>query len=246
MIYLNFNSISALRLLFARQPLKRLRGCIAVAVLLFTSLPGYTTEAEVSAAPETKTEVSVAPEAALVVESANDVVAALHENLLHIMQNAQALAYKGRYDHIYDVVTSRFDTALIAKVIMSRYWKKLDDIQKSDFIDLFKRLSVATYASRFDGFSGESFVEISTEELKKGRLLIKTELIRPDGKSVRLDYLMHQREGRWLIISVIANGVNDLSLKRAEYASVIKEKSFQGLIDDVVGKIDNMENNHEM
>ena len=48
-------------------------------------------------------------------------------------------------------------------------------------------------------------------------------------------------EGQWMIISVIANGVNDLSLKRAEYATVIKDKGFQGLVADVTDKITNME-----
>ena len=118
----------------------------------------------------------------------------------------------------------------------------MDDVQKADFINLFKRLSVATYASRFDDYSGESFVELSTEKLKKGRLLIKTELQRPDDEPVKLDYLMHEKDGQWMIISVIANGVNDLSLKRAEYATVIKNKGFQGLVVDVAGKIADMEN----
>ncbi len=116
-------------------------------------------------------------------------------------------------------------------------------MQKADFIDLFKRLSVATYASRFDVYAGERFVELSTEMLKKGRLLIKTELQRPDDEPVKLDYLMHRKNGQWLIISVIANGVNDLSLKRAEYATVIKDKQFQGLVEDVAAKITDMENN---
>ena len=111
-----------------------------------------------------------------------------------------------------------------------------------DFIKLFQELSVATYASRFDGYGGEKFVELSAEQLKKGRLLIKTELQRPDDRPVKLDYLMHQRDGEWLIISVIANGVNDLSLKRAEYATVIEDKGFDGLVSDVSAKITNMEN----
>ena len=177
--------------------------------------------------------------------AASEVVTALHEKLMYIMQHSGELGYQGRYNEVKDTVTSSFDAALIAKVIMSRYWKKLDDAQKVDFIELFKHLSVATYASRFDGFSGESFVEVSAEMLKKGRLLIKTELQRTDDVPVKLDYLMHQNEGRWLIISVIANGVNDLSLKRAEYATVIKDKGFSGLVEDVSAKITDMENHDE-
>ena len=174
--------------------------------------------------------------------AAVSVVKELHEKLMYIMQQADSLGYQGRYDYIKDVVTARFDTYLIAKVIMSRYWRQLEDPQKMDFIKLFQKLSVATYASRFDGYGGEKFVELSAEQLKKGRLLIKTELQRPDDTPVRLDYLMHQKEGDWLIISVIANGVNDLSLKRAEYATVIEDKGFDGLVGDVSAKIANMEN----
>jgi phospholipid transport system substrate-binding protein len=173
--------------------------------------------------------------------AASAIVTTLHEKLLIIMQGSSELEYKGRYNEIESTVNSNFDAPLIAKVIMSRYWRKLDDTQKIDFIDLFKRLSVATYASRFDGYSGENFVEVSTEMLKKGRLLIKTELQRPHDVPVHLDYLMHEKNGQWLIISVIANGVNDLSLKRAEYATVIKDKGFDGLVEDVANKIKDME-----
>ena len=83
------------------------------------------------------------------------------------------------------------------------------------------------------------------EQLKKGRLLIKAELQRPDDEPVKLDYLMHEKNGQWMIISVIANGVNDLSLKRAEYATVIKEKDFDGLVNDVANKITDLENQDE-
>ncbi len=57
---------------------------------------------------------------------------------------------------------------------------------------------------------------------------------------------MHQKEGKWLIISIIANGINDLSLKRAEYGSVIKDRGFQGLIEDITGKIADMEHQNEL
>ena len=52
---------------------------------------------------------------------------------------------------------------------------------------------------------------------------------------------MHQADdGEWMIISVIANGVNDLSLKRAEYAAVLKERGYDGLVADLNKKIATM------
>jgi len=166
----------------------------------------------------------------------------LHETLLGVMQKAGEMGYAGRYRELEPVIAAGFDTPLIVKVILSRHWTDLNPQQQSDFITLFRRLSVATYASRFNGYDRETFSELSREALNRGRLLIKTELQRPEKKPVRLDYLMHKAgDGQWRIISVIANGVNDLSLKRAEYAVVIKERGFDALVADIQNKIKEME-----
>ncbi|MBI4005714.1 MAG: ABC transporter substrate-binding protein [Gammaproteobacteria bacterium] len=165
------------------------------------------------------------------------VVEELHTALLNVMQKAESLDFQGRYDTLAPVIQSRFDIPLIAKVVLSRYWNELDQQKQNSFIELFRRLSIATYASRFDDYTGESFKTISVEQLKKGRQLIKTELISPDSEPVRLDYLMHSIEGKWYIISVIADGVNDLSLKRAEYATIINERGFENLIVEIEKKI---------
>jgi len=177
--------------------------------------------------------------------AASEVVAQLHQRLIEVMQNSETLGYQGRYAKLEPDISSSFDTPLIARVILSRYWKKLSDQQKGDFITLFTRLSIATYASRFDAYNDEQFFEIVNETLKKGRVLIKTVLRRPDEEPIRLDYVIHPKNGNWLIINVIAEGVSDLSLKRAEYAAVIKKRGFDGLVEDIKGKIHDMENESE-
>lgn len=174
-------------------------------------------------------------------EAPSRIVDGLHESLIHVMQRASELGFPGRYAELEPIIRAGFDTPLIVKVILSRYWNEITDLQKEEFIELFTRLSIATYASRFDGFQGEQFVQTSVEPLKKGRLLIRTELQRPNDGPVHLHYLMHQNDtGQWRIISVIADGVNDLSLKRAEYAAVIKNRGYAGLVSDIEVKIRDM------
>lgn len=179
-------------------------------------------------------------------DTAAAVVTELHATLKDMMQNADSLGYAGRYTRIEPLVAQRFDTPLIVKVILSRNWIGLNDAEKSGFAKLFRQLSAATYASRFDSWSGQEFVETGREVLNAGRVLIRTELQRPEESPVKLDYLMHLDEhGDWRIISVIANGVNDLSLKRAEYGAVIKERGFSSLLDDIRKKISDMERGAE-
>ena len=172
-------------------------------------------------------------------------VAQFHNKLLDVMQRAEELGYRGRYRELEPSVNAAFDFPFITNVVLGRYRDRLSEAQKEEFIALFRRSSAATYASRFDGYGGEEFAETSREPLKRGRVLIRTELRRPDGDPVSLDYLLHEKQGKWYIISVSADGVNDLSLKRAEYAAVIKEKGYNGLVADILSKIEELEKDTE-
>jgi len=168
------------------------------------------------------------------------VIENFHASLINIMQNAESLHFQGRYDTLAPVLEASFDTPLISQVILSRYWSELNEEQQKQFVNLFNRLSISTYASRFDSYTGDTFKTTSVEELKKGRLLIKTELTRQNDKPVKFDYLVHQNAGKWYIISVIADGINDLSLKRAEYAAIINDKGFDNLVNEIENKIKEM------
>lgn len=173
--------------------------------------------------------------------AATAVVDELHTALLEAMQGGREIGYSGRYEIMAPAVTNLFDTPLIARVILGRHWDELDDSQKDQFIRVFRKLSTATYANQFDRYAGESFEHAGVETLAHGRILVKTEMLQGNGERVRFDYLMHERDENWYIISVVANGVNDLSLKRAEYASVIRSRGFDGLIRELEGKISEYE-----
>ena len=172
-------------------------------------------------------------------------VARFHAQLLSVMQRAPALGYHGRYRELEPYINGCFDIPFIARVVLGRHHRQLSEAQATEFAALFSRASAATYASRFDGYNGEEFLELSRAPLSRGRVLIRTELRRGAAEPVALDYLLHQKQGKWYIISVSANGVNDLSLKRAEYAAVIREKGYNGLIADILSKIEDLEKKFE-
>ncbi len=178
-------------------------------------------------------------------DAAIEVVEQLHTVLLKVMQAADFMKFSERYSTLEPVILESFDTPVIAKVILSRYWKDLTPQQREDFIRLFNQQTVATYASRFDSFNDDVFTTITVKQLKKGRILVRTEIQSNGDDPVKLDYLMHKNNGQWFIISVIADGVNDLSLKRAEYSTVIKNNGYEYLVTNIAKKIAEMESQKE-
>ncbi|MEX2523951.1 MAG: ABC transporter substrate-binding protein [Gammaproteobacteria bacterium] len=214
---------------------------IVALVAMSSQLPAQENATTAGTTMENGPDTATVPAEMETVAGPGSVVQRLHTALLEVMKNSDELGYEGRYEKLKPVISAVFDTPLISRVILSRYWRDLSETEQSEFIDLFTRLSTATYASRFDGYNGEEFTEAEVVELQKGRQLIKTRLDRRSKKAVTLDYLVHRDDGEWRIISVIADGVNDLSLKRAEYAVVIKDKGYRGLLQEIQSKIDDME-----
>lgn len=160
----------------------------------------------------------------------------LHAALLETMQQSSTLGYQGRVTKLDPILKELFDFETIARLVTGRYWTELAAEKRSEFIEVFMRLSAATYAENFDGYGGERF-ETRTVEDKKNAQLVKTALVKTDGKEVELNYLLAKNAGVWRIINVVAEGVSDLSLKRAEYTAVIGSSGIDALIAKLNAKV---------
>jgi len=159
------------------------------------------------------------------------------DTLLSVMKRAKVLGYNGRYNQFAPVIRKTFDFPLIARVVVGRYWRTFTDEEKVKFVETFTRLSIATYANRFDRYSGERFKILSTEKSRRGRVLVKTLLIKSDGKEVELDYILFKKGMEWRVVNVIAEGVSDLSLKRADYTTFLKKNNIKAFFDKLNKKI---------
>lgn len=170
-------------------------------------------------------------------DEAIQVVAHFQDVLLSVMKDANRLEFKGRFERLEPAVKQSHDLARIAHLTIGRHWRSLDAQQKTRFVDTFSRLIIATYAHQFHTYSGESFNRKTVQALKRGRLLVRTELIKSNGKHVHLDYVLRYRKSRWRIINIIADGVSDLALKRAEYSNVIRQNGIDHLLSLLEKKI---------
>ena len=171
--------------------------------------------------------------------TAKQVVEKFQAELIAVMKNGKQLGYAGRYDKLYDPVLNSHDLTKIARIVVGKEWEKLSEAQQQKLVDVFIRLSVASYAHNFKNYSGESFVFDSEEETTRGGVVVHSHLIIPDDKPVKFDYMLKEKGNSWRIINIIANGVSDLALKRSEYTTILQRDGFDALIAKINEKIDN-------
>lgn len=170
--------------------------------------------------------------------AAKQTVETLYDTLTATMKNADSLGYKGRYEKLEPVLRKTYDFPFMIRWIMGENWNKLDEDQRSQLTDAFARMSISTYADRFDSYSGEKFVIDQVQQGRRDTLLVKTRLVQSSGEPVKLDYLMHKTGDGWRIIDVFAKGTfSEIATRKSEYGSIYQRQGFDGLLSLLRKKI---------
>ena len=150
-------------------------------------------------------------------------VNSLYAALLDTMKQAKQLGIKGRYDKLAPVLSKTYDLPLMSKIAVGQSWDALSAAQREGIINAFTRMTTATYASRFDNFSGERFEVLQTADQPSGDKIVKTRIVQSGGKTVQLNYLMRNTSAGWRVIDVYLNGtISELASRRAEFGSILK------------------------
>lgn len=182
-----------------------------------------------------------APSAAQEAPPASAVIKRLNATLLDLMQRADELGYEGRARIVGPVVFESFDLRAMARVALGKHWRRLESAERDGFIDLLGRMSIANYASRFDGYSGERLLVVDEEDAPQGLRLVRSRIVKADGGEVKLDYRLRSVEGEWRIVDVFLNGtVSELALRRAEYTSIIERRGYPALVEAIEARIDEL------
>ncbi len=165
------------------------------------------------------------------------VIARFQNTLLTAMKKGPQIGFHGRYRILAPAVRESHNLAYIAQITVGPYWPRLSPTQHAAFIKVFTRLTVATYAAQFKSYSGEQFKETAAHAVGRGDVLVETKLVAHGHKEATLDYLLAPSGADWKIVNIVANGVSDLALKRAQYTAIIHRKGFPALLDLLRSKV---------
>ena len=173
--------------------------------------------------------------------AARQVVENLNAALLESMQNAPALGYEGRYQLLEPVLRQTFDFPFMARIAVGRAWADFSPAEQQRIADLFAEMSIASFAARFDGFSGERFAIVDQRPGPRDAVVVESEILRPGDQPVGLHYVLREFEDGWRIIDVLLDAkFSELARQRAEFAAVLKSGGLPDLISSLEHKIEEL------
>ncbi len=164
-------------------------------------------------------------------DSASTIVERFQASLIEVMQSASEVSVRQRYDKLVPTVSGTFHMPLMTQIATGRHWSTAQPNEKAAVIAAFQRMSVATLATLFNGYSGEIFETVGERPGPSEATIVLTNLVKNDKSKVNLAYVARQFAGKWRLIDIVVdNGISELKVRRSEYSLVLKNRGMAGLV----------------
>jgi phospholipid transport system substrate-binding protein len=172
-----------------------------------------------------------------------DSVRSFYEVLLTTMKNARTLGESGRYATLAPVVNSVFDVPAMTRLAVGPGWDNLPAAQQRQLTIAFGRYVSATYADRFNSYSGEQ-LQVTGDEPYNNGVIVETKIVRAGQEPVTINYMMREHQGVWQISDVYLDGtISQLATQRSEFHSILAREGVEGLISALGRKVDLLTSN---
>ena len=156
-----------------------------------------------------------------------------------INSNASEAEKKARFTKLFN---EDLDLDYIGKFVLGRYWKTASDKQRSEFIDVYRKLNIQTWSERFNEFKGKHFEFLGTEKANSknnDQVYVVTQVPMPEGAPASVKWRVKETGGKMQIVDIIIENVSLAITSQKEYTSYIQKSpnGIDGLIKELKAKL---------
>lgn len=169
--------------------------------------------------------------------AAKQVVEKFQDQLLGVMKNADSLGFEGRRAKLAPAVEQTFDLSYMAQVSVGSTWETMTPAQRDELVQLFRRMTVSTYAARFKGYSGQTWKIESVSATPQDTMYVRTVMNDPGKDKVAIDYLLRSSNGTWKVADVYLSRISELAVRRSEYSAVARRDGVDKLLATLEQKV---------
>lgn len=128
------------------------------------------------------------------------------------------------------MVLPHFDFDLMSQRALGRYWRDFLPEQRARFVQEFRKLMLRTYANTLNDYRDAEIAYLPSRQLAPEAMRVRTEVARPNGGPINIDYEVRQQAEGWKICDVALNGVSLIISYRAGFAKDIGTLGVEGII----------------
>lgn len=128
-----------------------------------------------------------------------------------------------------DLIRQGFDLNRTSQLVLGRFWSQATEQQRAEFKDLFAEYLLNTYARHLDAYRVDTLELIAVKRIKRDDFLVQTRLER-EGEVADAIWRVRALGSEHRIIDIFIDGISLTLTHRSEFASVIGQKGFDGML----------------
>ena len=170
-------------------------------------------------------------------QNATEAVKRTITDLIAVLDD-EALKQPGRADErrhkIEDVIRRGVDYEEMAKRALGRPWLALSEQDRQEFVSLFVQLLRDSFAGRITEHHDEQ-VDYLSEQREDLYAEVRTQL---KGRKIEtpIDFRLISHGTEWRVYDVVIDGASIVNNYRSQFASIIREVSYVGLVQKMKQK----------
>jgi len=180
---------------------------------------------------------------AVTVPEASSFVSRLAERAIQGLTNKD-ISTEERTQRFRQLLTEGFDVPQIGRFVLGRYWRVATEDERAEYLKLFEDFIVANYANRFGEYAGENLKIGAGSRTGDGDVIVYSELIRPSGAPVKVDWKLRPEGGAFKIVDVAVEGVSMTITQRDDFSASIQRNGgrVEGLLSMLRDKVKTAQN----
>lgn len=141
-----------------------------------------------------------------------------------------------RQARVRAAVVDLIDFPEMARRVLGRHWPALTELERQEFVGLFRALLERTYLPKIALYGGER-VRIVDEAVDGDFATVRTLLVTRQGQEIPVSYRLRHRDGQWLVFDISVEGVSLVANYRTQFNEIIQRGSYQELVKRIKQKL---------
>ena len=117
-----------------------------------------------------------------------------------------------------------FDYVYLSRMTLGRNWLKLDDGQRSEFVNLYRRLLEKNYMGQLLRYTDEKVVFDRQTMLSDTKAEVDSNVVSRD-KKIPITYRLIRRDGDWKVYDLVIEGVSLVSNYRTQFNDILSRQT---------------------
>ena len=160
--------------------------------------------------------------------------------ILETTQNAKkiildkAISDKDKRKQLEKLALNTVDVAGLAKYTLGQERKNLSDKQISEFVSTFKVFFSKNLSNKLKDYSDQEVKITGSKKISDNYVLVNSKIVSlKDKQEIAVDWRVFLVDGNLIIRDLVVEGLSLARTQREEFASIIANKKFEGLIQSL-------------